>query len=55
MNKHKDMILTKIWLTKAELSSIEATIKDYQKGLTGFITNISEIIINAKERGDFLS
>lgn len=52
MNKHKDMILCKIWLTKAELESIKETIKDYKKGLTGFLNNISEVIITAEERGD---
>lgn len=53
MNRKKDMILMKIWLTKAELKSIEETIKDYKKGLTAFLNNISEVIINAEERGDF--
>lgn len=53
-NPHKDMILTKLWLTTAELKSIKATIEDYKKGLTGFVSNISEVIINADARGDFI-
>lgn len=52
-NKHKDMLLCSLWLTKAEKLSIEETIKQYEKGLTAFVSNISEIIINAKQRGDF--
>jgi hypothetical protein len=53
MNKHKEMILKKLWLTKAEIESIETTIEDYDEGRTAFLSNISEIIINAKKRGDF--
>jgi hypothetical protein len=51
-NPRKNKVLVHLWLTKSEVESLKETIKDCNKGLTGFISNISEIVINAEKRGD---
>ena len=59
MNPHKDMNLWKIWITKVEELSILESIKILQKEstskLNGYaMSNITEIIQNAYERGDLI-
>ena len=51
MNKRKDMSLFSLWLTKAEEKSLNSTIEDYKQGIDN-LSNISEIILKAKYRGD---
>jgi len=57
-NKRKDKIIYRLWLTKAEEISLKESLKLLEKECTsqelGYaISNITEIIQNTYERGDF--
>ena len=51
MNKHKNMNLLKIWLTKPELESLIASLKG-EIDESYCVVNICEIIQEAFNRGD---
>jgi hypothetical protein len=58
INKRKDKVFHSIWLTRAEALSLRESIKILQKESTSkekgwAISNITEIIQSAYERGDF--